>query len=1324
MSTLPTDPRRQAVPSLTGYVYQAWISIDMWLELRDETDSLYLECAEDVDVVRKGNAVAVQIKHEQAKVSLGQLGILKVLENFWTLVLKTPGRDVRFHYLSTGGAAQEQGLELDQSGIYAWDSARTDCDVAKILAEFLESKLPADSQLAIFLRTASTAEIQKRFISPFTWIMGGPELPVIKESVLDRICSRLDQKQMPTTLAEPISAYLQLLFWEQIVQPKPEERKLTLGMLLRQWEKATTVYLPIPVHQISGMFENPSAYPQILDVMLEAFPPPPIPLLPRRELIRSVAEQLDQHRLLALNGAVGMGKTTIAKLVCTEHHSDAWWISLAGYSDVQANTLLLALLRKLDDELAPTLVVLDNFNSSQSTLVVLEHTLQLMLHRFSKVGVKLLLTTTEPLSNSLLGLIKEVDIPALSEGSIDSLCIALGCAPETSTVWARFVTLSTRGHPKLVQARLAELNQRDWPEPGPVDFITLSPAVETVQNLSRHLVSQQYPPPVASFLYTAAALTIPMDRILALGIAGSIDGLQNPGDIIDELSGRWLERTDNDRLAVTPLLQGAAEAVWPPEELQAMHGRIYDVIVKKGTINELEAASMLFHAYLSDIDKKIAHCAIQIQKLSLQDTVVSDRVLKQLSWFTYVKLEHHEMLVSEPMTDALLRSLQFRVAIALEHDHLPKVVELWIETVDRIEHEGGPLSESMLWISVAICQSKHITLDLKLQAIIGIFKLRNNASADSNQQLSSVFDSMGSEDPTLSSVQVAFLYTISKVNTLEALNQFTEWLTNSADELIRSAIDDAILIPIFQSMGAFVHSAWGACYSTTEDWNPWLVSFDRIFTYAQSHSSPNIGREAAKAKSIILSEYRSDVSGALSILKAAEEEFGPSLILSEQKANVYFQANDHNNALRTWEEVEKQDSLDQSLEDPFAFRRFALSLTRVDRHAEAAGVFISTAQRIKPDELEKIKVGLLVDAALCWRWEKRYQQATQCLVSAATSLNSGFYHEGDGHWEAVQRAASTTCQQIREDWQNNLVQSEILYPGRGSDPGNGSENSESGQTQRSAMLMLDIAKLAVAMDIAFDSQLLNFIESEKLYDIPYIRNLSNEWKLGSIICNGQAEGFLAALINLHHSTLELISTSQSTLLTPDKNPALTIDMDISTWYGVIVSWVSCSALSTKVTLEHLSSECEVLLPEDSILGRDIKYTLTALTDPGISNLSLIRNVNNSPILRGVAAIELLENKQPVRDTANLQLLIASICVGGTNRRIQTMFNRHMATKFAPIWLEHCQNPIALLNPRHNVPTLREICSSVDSGNSTLRDLLHTAAIVSGIPLASLNSALW
>ena len=49
---LPGDPRRQAVPSIHGTVYQAWWSIDAWLRLADADEVIYIEGAEDFDVVR------------------------------------------------------------------------------------------------------------------------------------------------------------------------------------------------------------------------------------------------------------------------------------------------------------------------------------------------------------------------------------------------------------------------------------------------------------------------------------------------------------------------------------------------------------------------------------------------------------------------------------------------------------------------------------------------------------------------------------------------------------------------------------------------------------------------------------------------------------------------------------------------------------------------------------------------------------------------------------------------------------------------------------------------------------------------------------------------------------------------------------------------------------------------------------------------------------------------------------------------------------------------------------------------------------------------
>ena len=59
---LRSDPRRQAVSSLKGYVYQIWHSVYRWITLGKD-DVLYLEGAEDLDVLGPEKAEAIQVKN-------------------------------------------------------------------------------------------------------------------------------------------------------------------------------------------------------------------------------------------------------------------------------------------------------------------------------------------------------------------------------------------------------------------------------------------------------------------------------------------------------------------------------------------------------------------------------------------------------------------------------------------------------------------------------------------------------------------------------------------------------------------------------------------------------------------------------------------------------------------------------------------------------------------------------------------------------------------------------------------------------------------------------------------------------------------------------------------------------------------------------------------------------------------------------------------------------------------------------------------------------------------------------------------------------------
>jgi hypothetical protein len=70
LSPLQGDPRRQASASMGGAFLQVWHTVLAWIALKDN-EVLYLEHAEDFDVIGGQGATATQIKASPGKISLG-----------------------------------------------------------------------------------------------------------------------------------------------------------------------------------------------------------------------------------------------------------------------------------------------------------------------------------------------------------------------------------------------------------------------------------------------------------------------------------------------------------------------------------------------------------------------------------------------------------------------------------------------------------------------------------------------------------------------------------------------------------------------------------------------------------------------------------------------------------------------------------------------------------------------------------------------------------------------------------------------------------------------------------------------------------------------------------------------------------------------------------------------------------------------------------------------------------------------------------------------------------------------------------------------------
>jgi hypothetical protein len=598
-SHLPGDPRRQAVYSIQGTVYQAWWSIDSWLLLTHADEVIYLEGAEDFDIVKHDTAITVQVKQNTDSVSLGTAKAHEVLENFWALCCKAPSRRIDFHYLTTSTIAMEQDANFDGlKGIDAWRAAQTSPELVGKITDYLKQKLSATSSLRAFLASATPEAIRLRLVERFHWLTEQPDVEAVKRSVNDRICVLLSKMGRSVSLSSSVQKYLESHFWETVVKTSTAERCLTSAELLRQVEAAITAYLPIPVDQLPDLIGNAAPGLNLFNLLFEQLPGPPDPLLRRPELAQRLGELVRQRRIVLLTGSVYKGKTTLAQLVALALCPDTRWIKLTDRQPNQVDTLLRALARRIESGDCPNIVIIDDLDIRPTAHRVYRDSLGLLLHRAIAAGHGILLTAQGASSDSAViqdfTNIELLDVPELSTEETTILCQEYGCPESFAEVWGSFVKGTTSGHPKLAQVRIAELASRGWPIPGPDDLIAQSSAVMPVRRMARQLLSESVPDPVAEFVYMVSECSVLMHRSIAIRLAESVNDLGNAGDVLDNLTGKWLERVEGSWFRSTALLKGVAAEVWSPEKYKLAHIRLHDVILAKGTLDPWEAAALLF----------------------------------------------------------------------------------------------------------------------------------------------------------------------------------------------------------------------------------------------------------------------------------------------------------------------------------------------------------------------------------------------------------------------------------------------------------------------------------------------------------------------------------------------------------------------------------------------------------------------------------------------------------------------------------------------------------------------------------------------------------
>ncbi len=303
---------RQAVPSLQGYIYQAWCSIDAWLQLA-KGEIIYLEGAEDFDIVGPDRAIAKQVKHVTEPLSLGTRKARDALTHFWKLQLNEPSRKVTYHYLTTASEVMEQDAAFNgKRGIDAWRAADTSEQLARAIQTYLVRKLELGSPLQSFAASASVTEFQDRVIRRFCWFTDYKSIRNVKQSVDDNLTHKLVSLQVTLPQMDRVKDRLESRFWATVALQKSSDRRLTAADLIREIKAATTYLLEVPAQRVDEMLRVAHSTDNRV-ALRGVLPPPPANRFVGRSLqIRTIKRLILREQLVTLIGPPGVGKSRLA----------------------------------------------------------------------------------------------------------------------------------------------------------------------------------------------------------------------------------------------------------------------------------------------------------------------------------------------------------------------------------------------------------------------------------------------------------------------------------------------------------------------------------------------------------------------------------------------------------------------------------------------------------------------------------------------------------------------------------------------------------------------------------------------------------------------------------------------------------------------------------------------------------------------------------------------------------------------------------------------------------------------------------------------------
>ena len=546
---------------------------------------------------------------------------------------------------------------------------------------------------------------------------------------------------------------------------------------------------------------------------------------------------------------------------------------------------------------------------------------------------------------------------------IEQFAEQLGCPAKRAKTWSEWVHFHTDGHPRLVHARLTQLQQEDWKYQGRIENLWQTPQDVVKEREEARQLLMGLSEDQRKFLYRLSLLT-EFRKDYSLNIGKIPEPIPNPGDIFSQLVGPWISQVSEIYYAISPLLKNAANEVWSKSKVSALHAEVANAILEADHLTTIEARAVFHHSIQGKNKKGLISVIYSLITAPEDDW---QNICQEFSWIRYLKTNPpDEFFPGDFFENHMFRSLQYRFSVEVEPEFAPKILEIWDnETKKYKTHQSYLMARLMLTTQALRYNQAQFSAKKLMSYVKEIYDIKNMDKKVWNSYFNSMEElkEINIDESNFFSFLFSCIYMRPEINAV-FLNELIDTL-DKLDPRIRK-----LLLVDFENDTVQSQLLNNGIWLTEEklenpNWTRCLETFDNVIEKTIAWGYPYIAAASARIKAITHDEKLNDPDTAHKVLRDIVSEVGKLPAIEEEQALVYLHEANYKEALNIYERLLPNwnpPSEQLGIGPLEEYRRAAICAASLDDWKKAATFLEEGAKRTQKIENTERYIGLYTDA--------------------------------------------------------------------------------------------------------------------------------------------------------------------------------------------------------------------------------------------------------------------------------------------------------------------------------------------------------------------------